>query len=136
MVPFIAFIYGRMGIDTLDAQYMLFNLAFTMVATFVQSSLIAEEKEKNTLRGLMLSPANTAEILVGKSLLSFLMTVIVVLLSALLLDYVPENMFLIGIAMILSICFYIGLGTLLGLYTKSVMEASVIVLPFMIIFAF
>lgn len=35
--------------------------------------LIAKEKEKNTLRGLMLSPASTLEILGGKSLLSFVL---------------------------------------------------------------
>lgn len=136
MLPILAAIYGRMGVDSIETHYMLINMAFTMVATFVQCCLIAEEKEKNTLRGLMLSPASTAEILSGKSLLSFLLTIGVIIFSAFLADYRPENIAIIAIAIILSSFFYIGLGTLLGLFAKSVMEASVIVLPVMIVFSF
>lgn len=136
LVPVLAAVYGRMGLGFIESHYMLINMAFTMVATFVQSCLIAEEKEKNTLRGLMLSPASTAEILVGKSLLSFLLTVIVIGLSVFFVEYRPQNIGIIMIAIFISLCFYIGLGTLLGLYAKSVMEASVLVLPVMIIFSF
>lgn len=125
-----------MGMDAIDAHYMLINMCFAMVATFVQPCLIAEEKEKNTLRGLMLSPANTAEILSGKSLLSFILTIGVVFFSILLMDYRSQNIAIISVAIILSSFFYIGLGTLLGLFAKSVMEASVLVLPVMIIFSF
>ena len=134
VVPFLAGFYGRMGVDSITLQYMLLNMAFATTATFVQSCLIAEEKEKNTLRGLMLSPASTAEILVGKSLLSFVITVLVIVLSAFFLNYMPQNIWIVTIAMLLSTVFYIGLGTLLGLYTKSVMEASVAAFPVMIIF--
>ncbi len=134
--PIMAAIYGRMGVNSIESHYMVFNMAFAMVATFVQSCLIAEEKEKNTLRGLMLSPASTAEILSGKSLLSFLLTIFVILLSALFSEYSPQNIGIVTVAIVLSSLFYIGLGTLLGLYAKSVMEASVLVLPIMIIFSF
>src|SRR5690606_39173865 len=73
--PILAAIYGRMGVDSIESHYMIINIAFSMVAAFVQCCLIAEEKEKNTLRGLMLSPASTGEILAGKSLLSFILTI-------------------------------------------------------------
>ena len=53
-----------------------------VVGSFVQCSLIAEEKEKNTLRGLMLSPASTLEILGGKSLLSLIATMTIVVIGA------------------------------------------------------
>lgn len=134
VVPFLAAFYGRMGVDSVILQYMLFNMAFATTATFVQSCLLAEEKEKNTLRGLMLSPASTAEILVGKSLLSFVITVVVIILCAFFLNYMPQNTWIVTIAMLVSTVFYIGLGTLIGLYTKSVMEASVAAFPVMIIF--
>ncbi|RWR07307.1 ABC transporter permease [Siminovitchia fortis] len=134
--PILAAFYGRMGVDSIETHYMVFNLVFVMVAAFVQCCLIAEEKEKNTLRGLMLSPATTAEILCGKSLLSFLFTIFVIALSAFLLDYSPKNIGIVAVAIILSSLFYLGLGTLLGLYAKSVMEASVLILPFMMIFSF
>lgn len=133
----MAFVLGKLDREvSIDAHYMVINLAMVIIGSFVQCSLIAEEKEKNTLRGLMLSPASTAEILGGKSLLSFIATMIVVVIGAYLTGYQPENLIIIIFAIILSSFFFIGLGTLLGLFSKSVMEASVIVLPFMLIFGF
>lgn len=132
----VAALYGRMGIDTLQAHYMIFNMTFALVATYVQCCLIAEEKEKNTLRGLMLSPASTFEILGGKSLLSFVLTMAIIIFSAFLSEYQPANIFIVSVAIVLSSFFYIALGTLLGLIAKSVMESSVIVLPVLGIFSF
>lgn len=119
---------------SIEIHYLIINLAFTVVAAFVQCALIAEEKEKNTLRGLMLSPASTFEILSGKSLLSIVLTVITVAISALITGYDPANFFIVALAIFISIFFYIALGTLLGLLTKSVMEASVIILPVIFLF--
>ena len=127
--------YGRMGVDSIETHFMLINMTFGMVAAFVQCCLIAEEKEKNTLRGLMLSPASTADILGGKSLLTFIMTMVVVFFTVYLAEYKPANVAIIAVAIILSSFFYIALGTLLGLYSKSVLEASVIVMPVIIIFS-
>ena len=128
-------VYGRMGVDTIETHFMLINMTFSMVAAFVQCCLIAEEREKNTLRGLMLSPASTTEILGGKSLLTFLFTIIVVFFTAYLAEYQPKNFAIIAVAVVLSSFFYIALGTLLGLYSKSVMEASVLIMPVIIIFS-
>lgn len=128
--------FGRLGGDSIETHYMLINMTFGMVAAFVQCCLIAEEKEKNTLRGLMLSPANTADILGGKSLLTFLITMVVIFFTAYMAEYKPANVAIIVVAIILSSLFYIALGTLLGLYSKSVLEASVIVMPVIIVFSF
>jgi ABC-2 type transport system permease protein len=139
LMPLIlAFIYGKIGADSMEMElhYMIINFSLVTIGTFVQCSLIAEEKEKNTLRGLMLSPASIIEILGGKSLLSFLSSMIVVFIGAYLTGYQPDNLLIIALSIILGSFFYIGLGTLLGLVAKSVMEASVIVLPFMGIFGF
>lgn len=133
----VAFVLGKMSDDiAIEGHYMIINLAMVIVATFVQCSLIAEEKEKNTLRGLMLSPASTLEILGGKSLLSLIATLITVVIGAFLSGYRPENILIIAIAIIFTTIFFLGLGTLLGLIAKSVMEASVIIMPFMFIFGF
>lgn len=132
----MAALYGRMGVQSIDAIYMVFNISFTLVATYVQSALIAEEKEKNTLRGLMLSPASPLEIISGKSLLSLIATLIILFASAFLIEYQPGNMVAVGLALLFSSIFYIGMGTLLGLVTKSAMEASVAVMPIVIVFSF
>lgn len=131
----MAAVYGRMGVDSIQAHFMTINMTFAMVGTYVQCCLIAEEKEKNTLRGLMLSPASTLEILSGKSLLSFVLTIIIIFFSAFLSEYKPANITIVAVAIILSSLFYIGMGTLLGLVAKSVMESSVIVLPVIGIFS-
>ena len=137
LMPLIlAFVYGKMGDITIDAHYMVINFTLVTVGSFVQCSLIAEEKEKNTLRGLMLSPASTLEILGGKSLLSTIASMIIIVIGIILTGYRPENVVVIAVAILFTSIFFIGLGTLLGLLAKSVMEASVIVLPFMFIFGF
>lgn len=125
----MAVFLGRLGIENIDFQYIIINMAFVLAATYVQSSLIAEEKEKKTLRGLMLSPASTIEIFSGKSLLSFIATIVIVILSVLLMGYNPKNALIVAFALFLSIIFYLGVGTLMGLLTKSVMEASVAIIP-------
>jgi len=137
LMPLIlAFLYGKIGDSTIEEHFMIINFTMIIVGAFVQCSLIAEEKEKNTLRGLMLSPASTLEILGGKSLLSFVATMLVIIVGTYLTGYKPENVFIIACAIVLSSFFFIGLGTLLGLLARSVMEASVIILPFMLIFSF
>jgi len=137
VVPLLlAFLYGRMGMTDLTSYFMVFNITFTMIGTYVQAALIAEEKEKNTLRGLMLSPASTLEILIGKSLLTIIFTTILLFLAAYLMNYSPPNMLIMVVAMFISIIFYIGLGTVLGLLTRSVTEASVAIMPFIFFFSF
>ncbi len=125
----IAAIYGRIGTENLQAHFLYINMTFSFVATYVQCCLIAEEKEKNTLRGLMLSPASTFDILGGKSLLSFVLTIFVIALSMFFGEYLPQNLAAVGTGIVISTIFYIAIGTLLGLVAKSVMEASVLVLP-------
>ena len=134
--PILAAIYGRNGASSIDLHFMTINLTFILVATYVQCCLIAEEKEKNTLRNLMLSPAKTAEILLGKGLLSFVLTIIIVFLCAFLSEYQPAAPATMVVAILLSTVFYISVGTLLGLFSKSIVEASVIVLPAMGLFSF
>ncbi|MEI3610067.1 ABC transporter permease [Pseudogracilibacillus sp. SO10305] len=129
MTPLLSLFYGKTGDNTIDSYYLIFNMTFVMVATYVQSCLIAEEREKNTLRALILSPANIQEILLGKSLFTFCTTFFTMILCMILIDYSPANISIITVAMLLSTLFYIALGTLIGLFAKSVMEASVYSFP-------
>lgn len=137
LVPILmAIVYKNIGEVTLEIHYTVINLTFSSVAAFVQCTLIAEEKEKKTLRSLMLSPATTLEILGGKSVLTALITLLTIIISAVITGYTPSHLFIIVIALLISCLFYLALGTLLGLMTSSVMEASVAVLPVMFLFGF
>ncbi|WP_026702790.1 ABC transporter permease [Salibacterium aidingense] len=135
VVPiFMAAVFARSGNTPLEIHYLVVNLAFATVAAFVQCALIAEEKEKNTLRGLMMSPASTAEILTGKSLVSVLLTLITLIVCMRITGYTPEGLPIISIALLVTLIFYVAMGTMLGLLTRSLMEASVVILPIMFIF--
>lgn len=84
----------------------------------------------------MLSPATIPEILGGKSLVTFIVTIITIVICSMLMRYEPTHLFSIAIAMIISVLFYIALGTLIGLLSKSAVEASVIMLPMFFLFGF
>ncbi|MEB2282021.1 ABC transporter permease [Lysinibacillus xylanilyticus] len=129
-----AFLYNKSGSATITSYFFTINIAFSMVTTYVQCCLIAEEKEKNTLRSLMLSPASLGDILIGKSLFVFIITMVVVALTIFIAGYNPANLFILAIALILSTVFYIALGTLCGLFSKTIMEGSLITLPVVLIF--
>lgn len=78
-------IYSRLvGDSTLDGHLvkidiliMCTGMNLVMVSSFVVAMLIAEEKEKNTLRTLMLSGVSPLEFLTGKIFMSFLISEII-----------------------------------------------------------
>lgn len=87
-IPLVfAAMLSRMGEESAALNTYPINLALVIAGAFIQAAMVAEEKEKNTLRGLLLSPASTAEIFVGKSALSAVMTILVIIGSIFLSDY-------------------------------------------------
>lgn len=135
LVPLaLAFFYR--DTNTVQMMFLPINLTFGVVTSYIQCGLIAEEKERNTLRGLMMSPASVADILIGKSALVFSISAVIVALSIWFVGYKPANIFVLSLALIASIIFYIILGTICGLFAKSIVEANVVVLPIMMIFSF
>ena len=135
LMPLImAFLFNKTGGNNINTYFLTVNMAFSMVTAYVQCCLIAEEKEKNTLRSLMLSPASLGDILIGKSLFVFILTMVIIALTIFIVGYNPANLFILAIALILSTVFYIAIGTLCGLFAKTVMEGSLIILPVILIF--
>ncbi|WP_404406991.1 ABC transporter permease [Jeotgalibacillus malaysiensis] len=131
----LAFFYQNAGAASLDLYFLPINMTFALVTTFIQACLIAEEKESNTLRSLMMSPASIADILIGKSTLVFAITLAIVALTIMILGFSPANLLILTVGLMISTVFYIGLGIVCGLFTKTVMEASVAVLPVMAVFS-
>jgi len=130
----IGFLYNKIGFD-LDILSLLI-IAFTLgiVTTFIQASFIAEEKERNTLRSLLLSPASLLDILIGKSLLVALITIFTLGVSFWIISFMPNTIYMIGI--ILCVFFYCALGIICGLFANSTLEATYTILPVVIVFAF
>lgn len=109
-------------------------MALTMVTSYTQSLLIAEEKEKNTLRVLLLSPAKNIEILVGKSALTFLLTIIVCFICLLITSSATTNGVLLWGLISLASLFFIIIGTIIGLFSQTVTQTSIIGLPIILFF--
>ena len=132
----LAIMYRQTGTESIQNYFLPLNMTFSMVTAYVQSCLIAEEKERNTLRSLMMSPASIADILLGKSLLVFIVTGVILAISAYIVGYVPNQVIPIVLVLAISTVFYLAVGTICGLFTKSVMEASLAVLPIILVFSF
>lgn len=133
---FFAMLYGGDGVEMMFMSAFVLNFSLAMLTSFVQACLIAEEKEKNTLRSLMMTPASMFDVLLGKSSFVFVMSAVVLAITVYLLGYVPTGaaMGWFIVAMALSIILYSALGTICGLFSKTVMEATLAIFPVIIIF--
>ncbi|URN95848.1 MAG: ABC transporter permease [Candidatus Pristimantibacillus lignocellulolyticus] len=131
-----AFMISRLGTNDASMLSMPINIALVMTGAFVQASMMAEEKEKSTLRVLLLSPATTLEIMMGKSVLSAVITSIVVAGSIIISGIKVPGLFFLSIMIILSLIIFISLGTIIGLISRTVMETSIVGLPILVIFIY
>ncbi|WP_110930701.1 ABC transporter permease [Paenibacillus bouchesdurhonensis] len=113
---------------------LVFNTSFVMLTCFAQACLIAEEKERNTLRSLMMTPATTMDVLIGKSSLVFVMSAVVLAISTYILGYEPASIGAFVAATIVSIFLYTAVGTICGLFSKTLLDASFSIIPAAVVF--
>ncbi|GAB3055387.1 ABC transporter permease [Salinicoccus sesuvii] len=135
---FLAFIYSRMGEEVLPPMivYLVVGVAFAGILCSGIMAMMAEENEKNTLRGLVQSPASMMDILVGKSLVVVLMTVGSLIVSFILMNTGFEWSPAVLAGLILLGLFFLNIGIAVGLTVDSVATTSVYLLPVMFIFGF
>lgn len=141
LIPVVlAAFFGRLGADagTLPSEMVIIivGVVFTSVTFSGMMTMMAEENEKDTLRGLLQSPASILDIITGKSLVITLMTVISLAASIFLIDadgfWSLENI----AGLILLGVFFLNLGIGIGLIVKSVATTSVYLIPIMFLFGF
>ncbi len=115
---------------------ILAGVVFSAVLFSGIMTMIAEENEKDTLRGLLQSPATIIDIILGKSMVVTLMTVISLVASIVIIS--PENYWTAEniISLVLTGLFFLNMGIGLGLVVKSVATTSVYIIPIMFIFGF
>ena len=122
--------------DLKGMETLIISVALAMTGSFVQAAMISEEKEKHTLRVLLLSPATTTEIMVGKNILTGIVTLIIVILSIVISGFqLPEYVFS-SLMIFMLLIFFLALGTIVGLVAKTIMEATIVSLPILIIFSY
>ena len=110
---------------------ILLNIAMVPVA--LMGTVIAEEKEKNTLRTLMLNNVQGTEILFAKAAICLLFVIVDNVIIYLIFD-LPMSQFLpyqlIGLLVGVAVIFF---GALVGLLAKNQMSAGLLSIPFMLI---
>ena len=138
---FLAFLYSRMGDGMGEAVplmivYIVVGITYSAVTAGSMMMLMAEENEKKTLRGLIMSPASYIEIIIGKSLVTFLMTFISLVLSLIIMGSkaMMEPQHILGLLLLFLFFLFLGIGV--GLFVKTVGMTTAYLMPMMFIFGF
>ncbi|QQZ58693.1 ABC transporter permease [Paenibacillus sonchi] len=126
-------IHGKITITIL---YMIIGGIFTLVTSGTIMTMMAEEKEKKTLRGLIQSPASLLDIIIGKSLVTLIGTLITLTVSLLLVGIEPVMNFRAIIGLILLLLFFLLIGISMGLFANSLASVSVYLIPMTFLFGF
>ncbi|MET3544681.1 ABC-2 type transport system permease protein [Paenibacillus favisporus] len=137
MFPLILALLFRSAGPSLNGAFafsLVLNPSFVILTCLVQACLIAEEKERNTLRSLMFTPATSLDVLIGKSFLVFVMSAVALAAATYLIGYEPASIWAFVAAIILSIILYIAAGTICGLFSKTLLDASLSILPVAFVF--
>ena len=100
------------------------------------SSIIAEEKEKNTLRVLMMSNVKPAEYLIGIGAYVFLMCLAGTAVFAAAGGFTGKNLALFFAVMSAGIMLSILTGAVIGIFSSSQMHATSVTVPVMMVFSF
>ena len=131
----LAFLYSNM--DAMPTGYVFtlcVLLTLAMVPIALMGTIIAEEKEKNTLRTLMLNDVKPSEFLLSKALLCMLFVmvdnVVIYLITGLSMSTFISYQ-LIALFTGVSVIFF---GALIGLLSKNQMSAGLLSTPFMLVF--
>lgn len=112
-----------------DILILCLGMNLTLVSSFVIAMLIAEEKEKNTLRTLMLSAVSPWEFLTGKALITLLMSIGI---NIVMFFIIGINAQYLGMYILLSslvVFSMIEIGAVVGIIAPNQMSTGVIGMP-------
>ena len=142
MMPIIpvmlALVYNRISDEELPIAmiYIIVGVTFSAVTSTMMMTMMAEENERKTLRGLVQSPASMLDIIIGKSLVTGLITFVALIVSLMIIDIDPFLNLKAILGLILLFLFFLFLGIGVGLFAKSISSTSFYMMPIMILFGF
>lgn len=115
----------------------LFAVMFVGMAPLTcMSAIISEEKEKNTLRALMMSNVKPFEYLIGVGAYVFIMCIIGAVVFAVCGGYEGKDLLAFMTVMGAGILLSSLTGAVIGVFSKNQMSATSITIPVMMIFSF
>lgn len=122
------------GMSNVAMMFMCVTMNIVLVAAFVMAMLIAEEKEKNTLRTLMLSGISPTEFLIGKMIITIIITtisnIIIYFIFNLNASYLGSYLLIITSNVIIMII----VGAVIGILSPNLMSTGVIGMPVLMVF--
>ncbi|MDQ0209029.1 ABC transporter permease [Alkalicoccobacillus murimartini] len=137
---FMALLYSQVGDSDGEALvfliYMIVGITFSAVTSGMILTMMAEENEKKTLRGLIQSPASFIDIIIGKSLVTTIVTFVALAISLMITGLEPLLNVKAIIGVLLLFIFFLLLGIGVGLIAKSVASTYVYLMPIMFLFGF
>lgn len=140
MFPVLTLIMERfVEVEGMPEQYFtnLFGVMFVGMAPLTSmASIIAEEKEKNTLRALMMSNVKPVEYLIGVGFYNWC----ICMLGACVIGFAGGHtgatfgkfVLIMGIGILVSIL----IGAAIGTWSKTQMKATSLTVPIMLVFSF
>ncbi|MGH4122746.1 MAG: ABC transporter permease [Clostridium sp.] len=120
-------------IGKVDILIMCLGMNLTMVSSFVIAMLIAEEKEKNTLRTLMLSGVSPLEFLTGKALITLLVSVIINVAMFFIVGFNAQYLGKYILITTLVVFSMIEIGAVIGVIAPNQMATGVVGMPVIMI---
>ncbi len=132
----IAWLYGQTAETAGEAMpvemiYTVIAMAFAAVMFIMIATMFAEENEKHTLRGLLQSPASIIDIIMGKVVVSLVVTIVSLAVSLVIIDGFQILGWIDYVGIFLFMIMIIFLGVAVGLIAKSVATVSAYSLPVM-----
>lgn len=123
-----------------DAKDLVLNLcvllALTAIAVSSTGMMVAEEKEKNTLRVLMLNDVSALEYIMSKVIVIGLMTEIVCV-GIYVLTFCPMHALPVFLFVTcITTCSMLMFGAIVGICSKDQMSTSTLSTPLMLLFLF
>lgn len=115
----------------------LFAVMFVGMAPLTcMSSILSEEKEKNTLRALLMSNVKTVQYLLGVGSYLWLMCMAGSVVFALCGQYRGKELVAFLLIMAAGILLSILVGAAIGVFSRNQMTATSITIPVMMVFSF
>lgn len=112
-----------------DILILCLGMNLTLVSSFVIAMLIAEEKEKNTLRTLMLSAVSPWEFLTGKALITLLMSIGINVVMFFIIGIDAQYLGMYILLSSLVVFNMIEIGAVIGIIAPNQMSTGVIGMP-------
>lgn len=137
LLPIVmALFYSQMveGDANVMMLYIIIGMSLSGVTTSMIMTMMAEENEKKTLRGLIQSPASFIDIIIGKSLVTAIVTFVSLGIAIFIygMDQLQDVRAILGLLLLFIFFLLVGIG--LGLFVKTVASTYVYIMPIMFVF--